>query len=835
MEENLDCVQRLCERGYSRELFYDDVLLELSVAAPDPGLAEFARSLAECFQQYANVIPSIEVDGEQTNTDRLFSPRLTVNEMRSHRKLVVAAAYAFANSLEKDDADRVRKNVASLLHREKELEEQEEKRRKPQAENFLVKICSTFFSTLLCCDYNIPGCYAPNGDHCQKLVEIGARANAGVFSIYRSTGKASTDDSNDLVHEYEQEEYENAELAYTEEGMFVFSKYAPPNGPDTTSVWCQAFKELIENGVVPAIICPKGFPTARCFLRMAAHVDSSASTSFMLHYQDPFFDDQPIKSYYDKKIDTVKPEDIVLSSSNVNELPTEGVRRRTTTLKQNGVATTMQVQRDLTSSLLGECMQQLKTLQGSSSSLPVAAGAFSQSLIRFLSSFVTDGHIQPKYLADGYDMILVNEKKKTKKKKKKKKSADLRVSRSVVTDKNGVVKLLLEASLMVMADSLDKSVFCAYYEESRHLFHEATAHVSKRLALLSTEDSRAQLEHLRESYSLCEDVVDFVDILWSADHYRTLQGSARECLKSGLRTIYFHELDEAVARKLMQWCFVNEDQVWRTRGGRPHEETLDQYMSFLSPEQPPNLVLRDWDETSQVEEISDGDDAGDSAAPNAPAALPHHGRAPFAGVVVFTDRAVLEGRNAARRFDGNAMVAAYAIGDYTSFHSYEVATAWTSEKYRGLGLAITLYRAVVTHLSTLDPIPHRMTCDVLAGTLMRIASHSTALLWAMERGVGSWLISCHPSYSSDTASGHEHFERVVVSVPNFLWVERCFDSPAGRALISVYSSVAPAIVYVRRMFTPTRSFATLMVFTAVSGTIVFFRWSVIRPRLLAPN
>ena len=40
-------------------------------------------------------------------------------------------------------------------------------------QELMVKINTTFFDCASCCDGQIIGCYAPNGDHCEKVLEIG--------------------------------------------------------------------------------------------------------------------------------------------------------------------------------------------------------------------------------------------------------------------------------------------------------------------------------------------------------------------------------------------------------------------------------------------------------------------------------------------------------------------------------------------------------------------------------------------------------------------------------------------------------------------------------------
>jgi hypothetical protein len=50
-----------------------------------------------------------------------------------------------------------------------------------------------------------------------------------------------------------------------------------------------------------------------------------------------------------------------------------------------------------------------------------------------------------------------------------------------------------------------------------------------------------------------------------------------------LQMLLIHELPLEVQVELMKWVFRNEDKVWRDRGGRPYDETLQMFLNLVAP------------------------------------------------------------------------------------------------------------------------------------------------------------------------------------------------------------------------------------------------------------
>jgi hypothetical protein len=127
----------------------------------------------------------------------------------------------------------------------------------------------------------------------------------------------------------------------------------------------------------------------------------------------------------------------------------------------------------------------------------------------------------------------------------------------------------------------------------------------------------------------------------------------------------------------MKWIFGNEDRVWRDRGGRPGEETLQTFINFVTITQPseklnPNMTTKNNEDNQQLttkpnsnsistsntgtdektneseyssnEELSSKEETTERQSD-------HYGKFPFGGYVVFSPRSKRNNSSNEKEFD----------------------------------------------------------------------------------------------------------------------------------------------------------------------------------------
>ena len=97
--------------------------------------------------------------------------------------LLLLALYCFSPStqaidkeLSRSQKSRIHERKLQLLTEEERIENDMEAKSKAKLKplKFTAKINVKFFDCAACCGPQIIGCYAPNGDHCERPLEIGA-------------------------------------------------------------------------------------------------------------------------------------------------------------------------------------------------------------------------------------------------------------------------------------------------------------------------------------------------------------------------------------------------------------------------------------------------------------------------------------------------------------------------------------------------------------------------------------------------------------------------------------------------------------------------------------
>mmetsp|Transcript_42003 Transcript_42003/g.105930 ORF Transcript_42003/g.105930 Transcript_42003/m.105930 type:complete len:253 (-) Transcript_42003:63-821(-) len=234
----------------------------------------------------------------------------------------------------------------------------------------------------------------------------------------------------------------------------------------------------------------------------------------------------------------------------------------------------------------------------------------------------------------------------------------------------------------------------------------------------------------------------------------------------------------------MKWIYRQEDRVWRDRGGRPNEETAQQFLSFLQQSNAGYVALffrRAQDATSE--------------------------RARLTGACV-VGYAVGEYTSLSRReqhtedqcptaaaLDGVLGVTS-RLGDHdgSSTEVYEIVTAWVDPECRGLGLATDMYWKTMEAVERDGRTPY-CSSDTISGGIDAIVRSSPVLRRLYALGAARWLISeAHAnSYTVNSSSGgHETFARVVVHVPRLLGAMRLASTLQRTASLLLMPSAALA-------------------------------------------
>jgi hypothetical protein len=222
-------------------------------------------------------VSKITVDGQEKFVANLFLPQATLDDLKKQRN--AAEAEILQHIAEHHRKAFYESRLQSLQEKEQQLLQslQQESAKEPTSSKFRsywVRFNNTFFRTASTSSNQIVGCYAPDGDHCEKPLEIGMKANAAMISIFEESkekGKEGTIGA----------EIENVEVLFTDQGMLVYQLYTNGHPFDTSLLWISTFQALLQDNFVPTIILPKGLPNVRTFSVINTFVPEEYSTSLL--------------------------------------------------------------------------------------------------------------------------------------------------------------------------------------------------------------------------------------------------------------------------------------------------------------------------------------------------------------------------------------------------------------------------------------------------------------------------------------------------------------------------------------------------------------------------
>lgn len=483
--------------------------------------------------------------GQGINSDSLFSFKdlatVTVEDITGRRNVVMQAINQKLNDPKFiNKKEEINTKKAKILADEKKMESnyKEEKRKqklnKSKGQYFWTKVNKKFLAALATTDTSIAGCYAPNGDHAEKIVEDGLKANTAILSLYeekRSKDKESPEIGNEI---------ENIEVIFTDQGMFCYKIYTNGHQKDTSLVWLQLFKELLAQQVVPAIILPFNFPSPRVF-SLISHYITPTIYSSVITYRDDFFAEEFGDSYYDFKPEKIKQGDILLTSENYHLLDASNSPGNTTLLSSNGLEdfnkekktpqiSTIRMKKDLGGAITQDVMRKLKkdhVFEPHKDTLNV----FGRFIAQYVSEFVEKGEENPNVLAVGFDVDQWNRRKSK--------------TSSKITNEE---KLKLINRILAV---INEQILSYYEGDVGDLYN-----LDKQIFFELKEQMEKFVAKKQEQHPL---YMKAKQQLYNMNHF----------LRQRVEVLEINSAPVEFQNDVMRWIFRNEDRVWRDRGGRP--------------------------------------------------------------------------------------------------------------------------------------------------------------------------------------------------------------------------------------------------------------------------
>jgi len=106
--------------------------------------------------------------------------------VKSRRHLLVEALEHLPGGL----GEFHRSRLSAIRSKEDELDDHAHAQKEQETiqpslvKNFVVRLQTSFSQLMDACGEQVVGCYSPEGDHAEKVIEIALKANAGLISLY---------------------------------------------------------------------------------------------------------------------------------------------------------------------------------------------------------------------------------------------------------------------------------------------------------------------------------------------------------------------------------------------------------------------------------------------------------------------------------------------------------------------------------------------------------------------------------------------------------------------------------------------------------------------------
>eukprot|EP01125_Pyxidicula_operculata_P010404 TRINITY_DN3421_c1_g2_i2.p1 TRINITY_DN3421_c1_g2~~TRINITY_DN3421_c1_g2_i2.p1 ORF type:complete len:1774 (+),score=439.41 TRINITY_DN3421_c1_g2_i2:2-5323(+) len=732
--------------NYSDIIWNKDLTMMMAIDDKTNLEEKFKSNLSELYQNgwvdlYTQMYGSVDqstgqereiiVDGANIKLKNLFKDNwaisLSIEDLRSRRNVILKDVEKLLKLDVKHPKRQIFMNIKlSLLTKEDKLESDFQDQKliettKPKVKRYYwIRLNSKFFKTVSTCGSNISGCYAPNGDHAEKIVENSLKSNVAIISLYEEDRDHTGKDKQ------KGDEIENLEVIFTDQGMYVYKLYTNSHPYDTTLGWILFFKSLIEYNFVPAIILPKHFPNTKIYSYIQGYVSPQLYGS-TITYKDSFFEEHGVDSYYDFKPEKIKVGDIVIDRETVSliEIPNNDVDVKDN--KGNGRAQLLssstglkpvarrekkvivQRQKDFAGTVMTQVIKKL-TLD-TKFAYKETLTMFGRSISKYINEYITNGIRDTSILTIGIDLDQWggNNKKKKLNTTKIRPTDTTSPTMSTTNVGSGPTSSLSSSSM----DHVDSSSMMKD-DVKQYVIDTIVSMIDEEIKSYTKDDETIQKllieskEHFHELYSFyktrktnkesgANEIVDKI----------------KSVMSNNIQVVKMCDLDWRSQELILKWIFGNEDRVWRERGGRPGEETLLTFYNFVLPEAPGS--------------------SNTNEGPN------HHGHQPFGGYVVFSEKVFVNYSSEPELFPQSCthnkkllslptrfkylsdLIVSYSIGDWIEPDNFEIVTAWTDPRYRNIGLAVQLY------VKTLKQIKfekgNKITVDCITGSLGKERMH----------------------------------------------------------------------------------------------------------------
>ena len=629
MPANQSLRSHLVSVGYHTDFFAKD--LEIRVDIDDRRNLDdlFKTTLSTLYSEYLDIlkelypgIKHVHYEGADVPMEDYFVENhrtsFTVEDLRARRnhiiKLIDKKLKAHSNKI------NLQNRKLSLLTREEGLEDALEKDKllegltPPQRRRYWVRLNNSYWKVAACCGKQISGCYAPNGDHAEKVLENALKANTCFISLYESKSgsgdsgkkkknkkkkskKTAKKDEKEVEEEDEDDdddtpglELENIEVLYTDQGLYVFKLYTNGHNLDTTLAWLQFFKVLASSRLVPAIIIPNNFPNVRIFNQLETFVPTQVAGS-IITLKDSFFEEFGVTSYYDIPVEKIKLGDIVLDEENASEIViAENVDLHQDGLKSSGSRSRLiqstdidatlvsdkdhekmkkqqkrsRPQQDLSGMVLSSTIRRVKQKMNDDVALSpfmYTIEAFVRYISQYLSLYLEKGIRDKTLISVGLDLETWNRRKQVK--------SQAQLSEAT---KNAIIDTIAVTIHEEIEQWMQPQALCRLFSDSRAQFFELRSHW-QQLVSLQHEDVGNDEEHPIAEEMVKQRQVDIEGAKRGVALARSLMGDIQT-------TLSLDRFPRLPLEQVVKSIFGNEDRVWRERGGRPGEETLAVFLNF---------------------------------------------------------------------------------------------------------------------------------------------------------------------------------------------------------------------------------------------------------------
>jgi hypothetical protein len=540
-----------------------------------------------------------------------------------------------------------------------------------QTKKFVVQVHSSFFRSIALCSNTGPlaECYAPTGPHAEKPMENALKISSKFVSIYeqRTPSQAGTVAIGEMLGE----EVENAEIIYTDQGVFFYRAYSRGHAYNTSEIWAAFIKSLLSSGYAPSVILSPGFPSSRCFDYVAKHIEPEIYAT-LLNFRDDFFSREGISSYYDTRPQKIQIGDIVITPEKASCLPVPlavvisgsedgGFMRnsnapvllKTPELEEIKPAASKAAQerkKDFCGLLISESMTRA-TESEAFRPYQTTMQAWARFYSQFITQYMENGELKKSILEDGFDLKVFNARnskaQKRKKGKGKKPGAPGEASTELKeSDKSNIIAILTECFAGTMRGfyALTPSELLELFQHNRLHFYDLRLHLQKI------------------QRQMAKDKTEFTALLpqVSATQVKASLSCMRSILSArcGMSSITTYSL--SIQDQLLRWSFWNEDKVWRYRGERT-ENTVQDFLRFVHPNSLPaypGLAVTLFEDPC-------------------PHPTPQGIESQLETLAACEERVV-----------------AYLVGEFVDEETYEIVTAWTDNRFGSLGLAISVSHQV---------------------------------------------------------------------------------------------------------------------------------------------